>query len=113
MNGILKGIPASSGAITGKARIILSEGDFSKFSPGEILVTRQTSPAWTPLLAVAGAAVTEIGGQLSHAAIIAREYGIPAVVGVKEATKLIKSGWTITVKGEEGEIELFPHTPGV
>lgn len=102
----LTGMPASSGVVKGTARIIVNESEFSKFKAGDILVTRQTSPAWTPLFAAAKGVVTEIGGQLSHAAIVSREYGIPAVVGVKNATFEIKSGQTIILKGREGKIEL-------
>lgn len=102
----LMGIPASNGVVKGKARIVVDEKHFGEFKPGEILVTRQTSPAWTPLLAVAAGVVTEIGGQLSHAAIVAREYGIPAVVGVKDATKIIKTGQEIIIKGKDGKIEI-------
>lgn len=101
----LMGIPASNGVVRGKACIVVDEKHFKEFKPGKILVTRQTSPAWTPLLGVAAGVVTELGGQLSHAAIVAREYGIPAVVGVKNATKLIKDGQIITIRGEEGTIE--------
>lgn len=104
MKKILTGIPASAGIAKGTAKVILTESQFSSFHPGEILVVKQTSPAWTPLLSVAAAVVTEVGGALSHAAIVAREYGIPAVVGVKEATKTIDDGQQIEVKGEEGKV---------
>jgi pyruvate,water dikinase len=105
MNKILIGFPASKGTAKGTAKIILSSSQFSKFNPGDILIAKQTSPAWTPLLGTAKAVVTEFGGALSHAAIVAREYGIPAVVGVKNATKQIENNQTIIVKGEKGEIE--------
>ncbi len=104
MTKILKGIPASKGKVRSVARVILNEASFAKFKPGEILVVRQTSPAWTPLLAVADGVVTEIGGALSHAAIVAREYGIPAVVGVENATKIITSGQLIEIHGEKGTV---------
>lgn len=107
MTKVLKGIPASKGEVRGVAGVILNEASFAKFKPGEILVTRQTSPAWTPLLAVAGGVVTEIGGALSHAAIVAREYGIPAVVGVEDATKLIVDGQQIEVFGEKGAVSFI------
>lgn len=106
MKNILTGIPASAGIARGIARVILQESQFSLFHSGEILIVKQTSPAWTPLLAVAGGVVTEIGGALSHAAIVAREYGIPAVVGVKDATKLIVDGQQIEVRGEEGKVAI-------
>lgn len=106
MRKILTGIPASAGIVKGVARVILSELKFSSFHPGEILVVRQTSPAWTPLLSVAAGVVTEIGGMLSHAAIVAREYGIPAVVGVRGATKIIGDEQQIEINGEEGKVTL-------
>ena len=106
MSRTLIGRAASQGTAKGIAKVIISENQFSKFRVGDILVTKQTSPAWTPLFAVAKAVVTELGGTLSHAAIVAREYGIPAVVGVKEATKLIKDGGEIEIFGSEGKIEI-------
>lgn len=111
MKKILIGIPASAGNVKGTARVILSELQFSSFHPGEILVVKQTSPAWTPLLSVAAGVVTEIGGALSHAAIVAREYGIPAAVGVKNATKIITDGQRIEIIGEKGMVSLlFDHS---
>jgi rifampicin phosphotransferase len=74
--------------------------------PGDILVAKITTPAWTPLFARAAAIVTDIGGQLSHGSIVAREYGIPAVMGTGVATKRIHSGQTITVDGSAGEVTL-------
>lgn len=105
MNTIIKGTPGSSGIVQGKVRVIIKENQFTEFKPGEILVTKQTSPAWTPLLMAAKGVVTEMGGQLSHAAIIAREYGIPAVLGVKGITKELKSGQEIKLDGTKGSIE--------
>ena len=107
MSKTLIGRAASQGTAEGTARIILSEKEFSKFQAGDILVTKQTSPAWTPLFAVAKAVVTELGGILSHAAIVAREYGIPAVVGVKNATKEIEDGSRLEVSGNEGKVEII------
>jgi pyruvate,water dikinase len=98
----LKGIPASSGKIKGKVKIILSENDFSKFKPGMILVTRATNPAWTPLIAIAKGVITELGGSLCHAAIVSREFGIPAIVGTKEATKVLKDNQEVEINGEKG-----------
>lgn len=103
----IKGIPGSAGIVTGLARVIIGHNNLQEFKPGEILVTKQTSPAWTPVFMAAKAVVTEIGGQLSHAAIVAREYGIPAVVGVPTAIKIIKSGMTIEVNGTEGTIQIM------
>ena len=98
----IKGLSGSRGVVTGTAKVILKLADAAKLKPGNILVTKATSPLWTPFIHVASAIVTDIGGTLSHAAIVSREYGIPAVVGTKIATKKIKSGQTITVDGNNG-----------
>ena len=102
---IVKGIPASPGSAEGTAKIIMSLDDVGKFEPGDVLVTQATSPAWTPLIACANAVVTDIGGTLSHAAIVCREYGIPAVVGTTNGTQLIKNGQVIEVDGATGVIK--------
>jgi len=80
--------------------------DFSKFRPGEILVAPATTPAWTPLFSVAAGLVTNYGGLLSHAGVVAREYGLPAVLGVTDATRLIRDGDELTVDGERGEVRV-------
>lgn len=103
---ILKGIPASTGKVRGKVRVILSPKDFSKFEAGEILVTRSTNPEWTPLLAVAKAIVTDTGGALCHTAIVSREYGIPAVVGTQNANQILKDGQIIEVDGSRGLVRV-------
>lgn len=102
----LKGIPASRGKATGIARIILNLKQIKDFKPGDILVTESTNPSWTPIIYAASAVVTEVGGSLSHAAIVSREYGKPAVVGIKEAIKKIKDGQKITVDGTKGIISI-------
>lgn len=99
---VIKGIPASSGKIKAKVQIILSDNDFSKFKTGMILVTKFTNPNWTPLIAIAAGVITEFGGSLCHAAIVSREFGIPAVVGVKDATKILRSGQQVEIHGEKG-----------
>jgi rifampicin phosphotransferase len=104
--GVLLGTPASGGVVTEKARVILDPGG-AKLEPGEILVTPSTDPGWTPLFLTAGGLVMEMGGPMSHGAIVAREYGIPAVVGVPDATERINTGELITVDGAAGEV-----TPG-
>ncbi len=104
--GVLRGTPVSSGKIEGIARIILDPQDGSAFNKGEILVAPFTDPGWTPLFLTAKAFIMEVGGVMSHGAIVAREYGIPAVVGVKDATKIIKTGDKITVDGHTGEVIL-------
>lgn len=92
----------SSGKVTGKARIIKNLDDLSDLQTGEILITRFTDPNWTPALGKAKGVVTEIGGVLSHAAIIGRELGIPAILGLKCATQIIKTGDLIEIDGETG-----------
>jgi len=101
---VIKGIAGSKGKKTGIASVILSLDDVEFFKPGDILVTKATNPAWTPLIHVASAVVTDLGGALSHAAIVCREYGKPAVVGTKVGTKEIKNGQRIEVDGEQGVV---------
>lgn len=99
----LSGTPASSGIVKGKARVILDPIG-AKIEPGEILVAPSTDPGWTPLFLTAAGLVMEMGGSMSHGSVVAREYGIPAVVGVPEATKRITTGQVITVNGGAGVI---------
>lgn len=101
---IIKGIPGSAGVANGVARVITSLDEINRFKPGEILVTVATSPAWTPLIHAAEAVVTDVGGALSHAAIVCREYGKPAVVGTGTGTKKIKNGSSVTVNGGKGAV---------
>jgi pyruvate,water dikinase len=102
---VLRGTPASGGVVTGKARVILDPGG-AHLEPGEILVAPSTDPGWTPLFLTAGGLVMEMGGPMSHGAIVAREYGIPAVVGVPDATERVKTGQRITVDGSAGTMNL-------
>jgi phosphoenolpyruvate synthase/pyruvate phosphate dikinase len=102
----LKGVPTSSGKVTAPACVLRGPEDFDKMRPGAVLVAGTTTPAWTPLFAMASAVVTDIGGPLSHGSIVAREYGIPAVMGTGVATKRIQSGQSITVDGTKGEVIL-------
>lgn len=104
----LKGVGASAGVATGPAIVMHGPEDFDRMVPGGILVAKLTTPAWTPLFAMAGAVVTDIGGPLSHGSIVAREYGIPAVLGTAAATRLIKDGQVITVDGDNGYVSLSP-----
>ena len=85
--------------MTATARVLYGPEDFGTMQPGEVLVAGITTPAWTPLFAMAAAIVTDIGGPLSHGSIVAREYGIPAVMGTGVVTKRIQSGQTIRVDG--------------
>ncbi|UOB76905.1 phosphoenolpyruvate synthase [Bacillus sp. ZJS3] len=100
------GLPVSSGVIEGRARIILNMEE-ANLEEGDILVTAFTDPGWTPLFVSIKGLVTEVGGLMTHGAVIAREYGLPAVVGVENATKLIKDGQRIRVHGTEGYIEVL------
>ncbi|KRF61879.1 phosphoenolpyruvate synthase [Bacillus sp. Soil768D1] len=100
------GLPVSSGVIEGRARVILKMED-ADLEDGDILVTIFTDPSWTPLFVSIKGLVTEVGGLMTHGAVIAREYGLPAVVGVENATKLIKDGQRIRVNGTEGYIEIL------
>jgi pyruvate,water dikinase len=100
------GLPVSSGVIEGRARVILNMED-ADLEDGDILVTAFTDPGWTPLFVSIKGLVTEVGGLMTHGAVIAREYGLPAVVGVDNATKLIKDGQRIRVHGTEGYVEIL------
>jgi pyruvate,water dikinase len=101
---ILKGIPASPGIAKGKVRIILDPSQTSKMKNGDILVTLMTNPLFVPAIQKAKAIVTDVGGLLSHAAIVSRELGIPCVVGTKRATKILRDNQQIKVDGEKGTI---------
>ncbi len=103
---VIRGVAASPGKVTGIARVLHGPGDFSRMVPGDVLVAPITTPAWTPLFAMACAVVTDVGGPLSHGSIVAREYGIPAVLGTETATRRIQDGQTITVDGSAGIIKL-------
>jgi pyruvate,water dikinase len=104
--GQMNGIAGSPGVVTGMARLIRGPEEFGKLQNGDILVAPLTNPVWTPLFAIASGIVTEVGGNLSHGAIVAREYGIPAVMGVAGATKLVQEEQTITVDGNTGIVYL-------
>jgi pyruvate,water dikinase len=103
----LKGNGASAGVARGPARVLMSLSEAGRLRPGDVLVARTTMPAWTPLFAAACAVVTESGGVLSHAAVVAREYGIPAVLGVADATRLIRDGQLIEVDGGAGRVRII------
>jgi pyruvate,water dikinase len=104
-DGALAGSPASTGTVTGPARVVLDPVG-AHLEPGEILVAPSTDPGWTPLFLTAGGLVMEMGGSNSHGAVVAREYGIPAVVGVPDATQKIETGQLITVDGAAGLVTL-------
>src|SRR5262249_25051004 len=105
--GALVGLPVSAGTVEGRARVILdmAEADLER---GDILVTAYTDPSWTPAFVAIGGLVTEVGGLMTHGAVIAREDGLAAVVGVEHATRLIRDGQQIRVHGTHGYVELLP-----
>jgi len=102
---LVHGTPASAGRATGRVRIIHNASQFEDFQQGEVLVAPLTAPAWTDLFSRAAAVVTDVGSALAHASIIAREYGIPAVVGCGDATSRLRDGQTVTVDGSTGNVE--------
>jgi pyruvate,water dikinase len=102
----LSGAAASPGVFEGPARVVRSVKEIADVEPGDVLVATVTSPAWVPIFSKIGAAVTDIGGIMSHAAIVAREYGMPAVVGTGNATARIKTGDRIRVDGGEGVVTI-------
>ena len=105
--GALVGLPVSAGVIEGRARVIhdMAEADLEA---GDILVTAYTDPSWSPLFVAVTGLVTQVGGLMTHGAVIAREYGLPAVVGVEQATRLIRDGQRIRVNGTDGYVEILP-----
>jgi pyruvate,water dikinase len=105
--GALVGLPVSAGCVEGRARVILDMAE-ADLEAGDILVTAYTDPSWTPLFVAIKGLVTEVGGLMTHGAVIAREYGLPAVVGVEHATRLIRDGQRIRVHGTDGYVEILP-----
>jgi pyruvate,water dikinase len=105
--GALVGLPVSAGTVEGRARVVLDMAE-ADLEPGDILVTAYTDPSWTPLFVAITGLVTEVGGLMTHGAVIAREYGLPAVVGVEHATRLIRDGQRIRVHGTDGYVEILP-----
>ncbi|TCC01727.1 PEP/pyruvate-binding domain-containing protein [Kribbella soli] len=103
---LLTGIPGSHGTATGPARVVRGPADFPQVHPGDILICPHTDPAWTPLLSIAAGVITEQGGPLSHAAIVAREHKIPAVLAVPQATTQIPTNTPITINGTTGTVHL-------
>ena len=106
-SAILNGFAVSPGKVTGVATVILSPADFQAMTPDTILVCPTTTPAWTPLFAQAVGLVTDIGGILAHGSIVAREYGIPAVMGTGNSTQRIVSGQRIKVDGDTGRVTIL------
>ncbi len=109
--GALVGLPVSAGTVEGRARIILDMAE-ADLEPGDILVTAYTDPSWSPLFVAISGLVTEVGGLMTHGAVVAREYGLPAVVGVEQATRLIPDGQRIRVHGTDGYVEFLASEIG-
>ena len=109
-DGALTGSPVSPGIVEGRVRVVLSPHE-TELQPGEILVCPGTDPAWTPLFLAAGGLVMEVGGMMTHGAVVAREYGIPAVVGVAQATTRLQTGQWVRVDGGTGRIEILDASP--
>jgi len=107
---VFTGLPSSPGRVTGIARVLYSPQEGARLQPGEILVAPSTDPGWTPLFLLASGLVMETGGYLSHGAIVAREYGIPAVLNVHLATQRIPDGSPILLDGAQGVVQLLPLT---
>jgi phosphoenolpyruvate synthase/pyruvate phosphate dikinase len=105
--GALVGLAVSTGTIEGRARVILDMAE-ADLEAGDILVTAYTDPSWTPAFVAITGLVTEVGGLMTHGAVIAREYGLPAVVGVERATRLIPDRQRIRVNGTDGYVEILP-----
>jgi rifampicin phosphotransferase len=105
--GALVGLPVSAGTVEGRARVVLDLAD-ADIEAGDILVTAYTDPSWAALFVAIKGLVTEVGGLMTHGAVIAREYGLPAVVGVEHATELIQDGQRIRVHGTNGYVEILP-----
>jgi pyruvate,water dikinase len=108
---VMKGTGASSGVVEGSARVLLSASQMSDLQPGEILVVHTTDVGWTPLFCIAAGVVTELGGPLSHAAVVARELGVPSVVNVDSVTRALKTGDRVRVDGDRGVVERLPPKP--
>ena len=104
--GALVGLPVSAGIVEGRARVVLDLAE-ADLDPGDILVTRFTDPSWTPVFVTIAGLVTEVGGLMTHGAVVAREYGLPTVVGVEDATRLIHDGQRIRIHGADGYVELL------
>jgi pyruvate,water dikinase len=105
---LLRGLAASGGVYEGPARRVSGPSEFDRIVQGDVLVTESTTEAFNILLPLLGAIVTDAGGLLSHSAIVAREYGIPGVVGTRDATDMIPDGRRVRVDGDAGEVTVYP-----
>ncbi len=108
--GMMSGMPISTGSVTGSVRIIRSTADWGKVMPGEVLVVPVIDPGLAPLFGIAGGLIAEMGGTLSHGAIIAREYGLPTVANVEGATGRLSDGQRVIVDAGAGTVYIVPST---
>jgi pyruvate,water dikinase len=108
---LIDGVAGSPGVYTGVARVVRSLDEAGDLEDGEIMVCEMTLPPWVPMFAIAGAVVADVGGVMSHCAIVAREFAIPSVVGSVDGTSRIQTGQTITVDGTNGNVYLNGRTP--
>jgi len=104
---VLKGTGSSAGVARGPARVVLTSSEFDRIKPGDIIVCPSSNPSWVPVFTIAGGLVTNTGGVLSHAAVVAREFGLPAVTGVKDATRSIQDGQSLEIDGTAGTVRLL------
>ena len=109
-NNMLRGAPGSAGQVEGRVRVLRDASEGDQVQPGEILVAPQTDVSWTTLFPRAAAVITDVGAPLSHAAIVARELGLPAVVGCGDATQRLRTGDRVRVDGSKGLVELLERT---
>jgi len=105
-NGEMRGVPVSRGFVEGDVVVITDPADFARMKRGAILVARATDPSWTPLFTLAAGVIVEVGGVLSHASTVAREYGIPAVANVRQATKRLKTGDRVQLDATLGVVRV-------
>jgi pyruvate,water dikinase len=101
-----RGVPVSPGLVRGPVRVVLTPGQFDRIAPGDILVTRSTDPGWTPIFGRLGGLIMERGGQLSHGSVVAREYGLPAVVGIPHITEHLRDDDLVLLDGLTGTVTL-------
>jgi pyruvate,water dikinase len=105
-DAVLRGTGASAGVVRGPARVVLGPQDFDSVQPGDIVIAPSSNPSWVPIFVIAAGLVTNTGGVLSHAAVVAREFGLPAVVGTGDATIRIRDGQTVELDGTTGVVRL-------
>src|SRR5262249_3095926 len=108
--GEIRGLPGSPGSVTGRVRVLRHVGELDRVKAGEVLVAPVTTPAWTPVFASAAAVVTDTGSIASHASVVAREYGLPAVVATGDATSRLRDGDLVRVDGARGVVTCLPST---